>query len=67
MRVNSILNNSESKILQKFCEALNMKHLKDKNQTVEMINQVQEFFEAQSDLCLLFILEDIDYYIESTK
>jgi hypothetical protein len=38
VRVNSILNNSESKILQKFCEALNMKNQRDKNQTVEMIN-----------------------------
>ena len=32
-----------------------------------MITQVQEYFETQEDLCLLFILEDIDYYIESTK
>ena len=32
-----------------------------------MIEQVQEFFKEQKDICLLFIMEDIDYYIESTK
>tara|TARA_B110000285_G_C15093834_1_gene600710 strand:+ start:917 stop:1087 length:171 start_codon:yes stop_codon:yes gene_type:complete len=32
-----------------------------------MIDEVQKFFQEQEDLCLVFILEDIDYYIESTK
>lgn len=66
MRVNSILNNSEGKILSKFCEALDMKQV-TKNYTVEMIDEVQKYFQEQDDLCLVFILEDIDFYIESTK
>lgn len=66
VRVNSILNNSEPKILQKFCEALNLKSV-DKNYTIEMIEMVQKYFDEQKDICLLFILEDIDFYIESSK
>ena len=66
VRVNSILNNSESKILTKFCEALKLK-ASAKNYTVEMIDMAREYFESEENLCLLFILEDIDFYIESTK
>lgn len=66
VRVNSILNNSEGKILQKFCEALNLKAA-GKNYTIEMIEMVQKFFDDQKGICLLFILEDIDFYIENTK
>ena len=39
VRVNSILNNSEAKILAKFCEALDMKSV-SKNYTIEMIDEV---------------------------
>ena len=66
VRVNSILNNSEAKILTKFCEALKLK-ANAKNYTVEMIDMAKEYFESEDNLCLLFILEDIDFYIESTK
>lgn len=44
VRVNSILNNSEGKILSKFCEALDMKSV-TKNYTVEMIDEVQKYFQ----------------------
>lgn len=66
VRVNSILNNSESKILVKFCEALKLDNI-SKNYTIEMIEHVQEYFKTQNNMCLLFILEDIDFYIETTK
>ena len=66
VRVNSILNNSEGKIFQKFCEALNFKSVQ-KNYTVEMMDEVQKFFNEQNNFCLLFILEDIDFYISNTK
>lgn len=67
VRVNSILNNSEGKILQKFCEALNFTQV-EKNYSVEMIQEVQKYFEQMNgQMCLLFILEDIDFYIEQTK
>jgi origin recognition complex subunit 4 len=35
--------------------------------TVEIINEIQEFFNQNRNLCVLFILEDIDYYIQTTK
>jgi origin recognition complex subunit 4 len=34
---------------------------------VEIINEIQEFFKENKNLCVLFILEDIDYYIQTTK
>ena len=39
VRVNSILNNSEGKILQKFCEALNFTNV-EKNYSIEMIESI---------------------------
>ena len=39
VRVNSILNNSEAKIMLKFCDALGMKQVQ-KNYTIEMIDEV---------------------------
>jgi Cdc6-like AAA superfamily ATPase len=35
--------------------------------TVEMINRVQEFFSNNPNISVLFLFEDIDYYIETTK
>ena len=33
-----------------------------------MIQEVQKYFEQMNgQMCLLFILEDIDFYIEQTK
>lgn len=66
VRVNSILNNTESKILQKLHDALDLKGLNG-NYTIEIFEQVKSYFEKEKNLCLIFILEDIDYYIESTK
>ncbi len=34
---------------------------------MEIINEIQEFFKENKNLCVLFILEDIDYYIQTTK
>jgi hypothetical protein len=41
----------------------------DKTQTQELIGKVEEFFKAQSNkgLCIAFILEDIEYYIENSS
>jgi hypothetical protein len=72
VRVNSILNNSEQKIMMKFNESLDLNkkkenfnklHLQNQLNTVEIINEIQEFFNQNKNLCVLFILEDIDYYI----
>jgi origin recognition complex subunit 4 len=32
-----------------------------------MINSVAEYFKEHPDSCVLFLFEDIDYYIETTK
>lgn len=32
-----------------------------------MINRVQEFFTKNPNISVLFLFEDIDYYVETTK
>ena len=32
-----------------------------------MVEKVREFFESSPELSILFIFEDIDYYVETTK
>jgi len=61
------LNNNENKILEKFCESLNLKN--QKNYTIEHIDMVQQFFKEDENkgLSIAFILEDIDFYIETSK
>jgi hypothetical protein len=44
VRVNSILNNTEAKIMQKFCEALNFKQGANAQYSIEMIEHVQKYF-----------------------
>ena len=65
VRVNSILNNTEQKMLTKFFESLNIKG--QKSYHIEMIKEVQDYFSEQKNLCILFVLEDIDFYIEWSK
>lgn len=64
--MNAILNSTEQKMLTKFYESLNIKH-GQKSFHVEMIQEVQEYFKEQKNLCILFVLEDIDFYIEWSK
>lgn len=66
-RVNSILNNSEPKIFVKFTEALGIKDQANKHQTVELIETVKEMFENNKNLCVIFVLEEVDHYIETTR
>ena len=66
-RVNSILNNSESKIFTKFAECLGLKQALNNNQTVELIEQVSDLFKSRKDLCVVFIIEEFEHYIETSK
>ena len=68
IRLNSILNNSENKIQAKFFEALGLKE-SNKNivTSVEMVENINKFFEDNEDISVLFIFEDIEHYVESTK
>jgi hypothetical protein len=34
---------------------------------VEMIETIKEYFKKQPKQAVLFVLEDIDYYVETTK
>ena len=67
IRVNSILSNSEAKILLKLCESLQLKHVSQAFQTLEMMNHIKEYFDKNPRISVCFILEDIDYYVETTK
>ena len=66
IRLNSALNNSENKIQKKFCEALGLDNASQLT-SIEMQQKVIEYFNAYPDLSILFIFEDIDYYVETTK
>ena len=61
------MSNSESKFQKKFCEALGLKELDNKVTSSEFTNQVQEFFQENQDLSILFVAEDIEYYVETTR
>ena len=68
IRVNSTLNNSEPKIQMKFLEAIGLRDAENKNITSsEFTNKVQEYFQHNKDLSILFVFEDIDYYVETTR
>ena len=67
INVNATLNNSEPKIVQKMCEVLGVKEQSKSFHTVEMIESLQTFFDNNKNCSVLFIFEDIDYYIATTK
>lgn len=74
IRVNSILSNSETKILMRLSESLKLRSANAEGlqqraqfQSVEMIETIKEYFRKQPKQAVLFVLEDIDYYVETTK
>ena len=68
IKVNSILSNSENKILAKFMNSLGLKGVKKGETTsIEMYAKVREYFAEHPHETILFIFEDIDHYVETTK
>jgi Cdc6-like AAA superfamily ATPase len=71
IRVNSILSNSETKILARLGEALKLRSggsaAKASYHSLEMVNSIKEYFEQNPRTAVLFVLEDVDYYVETTK
>ena len=67
IRVNSTMNNSEPKIQMKFCEALGLKDFDRQITSNEFTNKVTEYFQSEPNLSILFVFEDIDYYVETTR
>ena len=64
IKVNSTLNNSENKIQTKFCEAFGIKGIVTGD---EMYATVTQYFIDSPDMSILFIFEDIDNYVETTR
>jgi len=68
VKVNAtLLEANESKILMQFCETLGLKEQSKQFYTVEMISEIQKYFTENKKVSLLFVFEDIDYYISETK
>ncbi|CDW89844.1 UNKNOWN [Stylonychia lemnae] len=67
IRVNSILSNTEAKILMKLSESLNLKHASQAFHSFEMMEHIKQYFDENQNISVCFILEDIDYYVENTK
>jgi len=73
IRVNSILSNSETKILIRLSAALRLKttldsaNAKAQFHSIEMIDSIKRYFQENPNQAVLFVLEDIDYYVETTK
>ena len=67
IRVNATMSNSEPKFQAKFCEALGLRDLDSKVTSNEFTNRVQEYFQENKELAILFVFEDIDYYVETTR
>ena len=72
IRVNSILSNSETKILMRLSDSLRLRQgegiqSRAQFQSVEMIETIKDYFKKQPKQAVLFVLEDIDYYVETTK
>jgi hypothetical protein len=35
--------------------------------TIEMVSEVQSYLENNPNTCILFVFEDIEHYVETTK
>lgn len=67
IRVNSILSNNETKILSKLIESLKLKQSTSSFQSIEMMKTIEQYFVDNRNNSVLFILEDVDFYVQNTK
>lgn len=51
----------------RFCETLGMQSQMKAFYTVDMITEIQKYFQDNPHVSLLFVFEDIDYYLQATK
>ena len=51
----------------KFCEALGLRDFDRQITSNEFTNKVTEYFKSDPNLSILFVFEDIDYYVETTR
>ena len=64
IRINTIQTKSEAGMLGKLCDSLGMHQAKRSFYSVEMIEEVKAYFESNKDVSVLFVMEDIDYYVD---
>lgn len=67
MRLNSILCKSEPALIAKFAECLGLKARKNEMNSSEMVELMKDYFETNKQVKVLFVLEDIEFYVENTK
>ena len=51
----------------KFCEALGVKDVSKHITQEDMKVKVEEYFQDNPDTSVLFVFEDIEYYVETTR
>ena len=67
IRINSILTLKETAILNHFAECLGMDNADKQVLAHEMKERMQEYFKCHPEVSILFIFENVEYYIENTK
>ena len=67
IRVNSILTTKETAILNHFAEWLGMDNIDKQILAHEMQARMQQYFKAHPEVSVLFIFENVEYYVENSK
>ncbi|CAI2364475.1 unnamed protein product [Moneuplotes crassus] len=67
IRINSILTTKETAILNHFAECLGMDNCDKQTLAQEMRERMEAFFKDCPGIAVLFILENVEYYVENSK
>ena len=67
VRINSILTTKETAILNHFAEWLGMDNTDKQTLAFDMKSRMEEFFKQRPGISVLFILENVEYYVENSK
>ena len=63
----TLLEANKDKILMQFCETLGLNEQSKEFSTGKMITEIKKYFAKNEKAKLLFVFEDIDYYIKKKK
>jgi len=67
VRINSILTTKETAILNHFAEWLGMDNSDKQILAHEMQARMEQYFQSRPEVSVLFILENVEYYVENSK
>ncbi|CAI2364249.1 unnamed protein product [Moneuplotes crassus] len=67
VRINSILTTKETEILNHFAECLGMDIIDKQGLSQEMKERMKDYFKQFPNIAVLFILENVEYYVENSK